>query len=720
MYAGQHPVRYSPNHGPGNQDQRRYQNGGYSQSGWDHGGHANDGYAQNGYPPQGGHNGYPPQGGHNGYPPQGGHYGYPPQGGYGQNYGNRHSPPPSYGTRTPSPQFTEHDESVRREHQDSRYNQLMNNSPAPTSSRRTPDSQFDNSSTIHSSDDDEWQGTTYTVSDEDPAAGVSCTNLLFGSGKKKAGLVNCSVDPNTTEMELNINMPRIKQLEKSVDQYIDRMAPSDANLKSALQAFHCKAEPNHNPQYAQYARYDYDPQYDERYDEPSYIREAYHQQQPRHRPSHQQVRRQMPSEVYESALFSQGSASTEESEEEEIVENTPPYTDTKHALREIIVEDNNDTVSVLSDKHLLRNTGTAPREYQRQPTSPLQHFKAKQGNGTPDAFSPTKRGSPLSPSARSKGFEDLNEKASSYQNVDENGLKKDSESSSLVALLPDEIPGNTDEMQETLTRIESRVNQTKEQHPSFDEPGEIPKVGKSRRKKAEILTDDDEVLDRRIAMRSPRHRMLAKRSEMAEDAPSASDTREEKQEKSWHKKPTSDELMGKSEKVVTDELMGKSKNDTFEDELMGKSRRDPEDELMGRSIKSQNVMAESKRTTSSTTANDYTASTVDNDLEERFKSSLETDIDDGLLGAEDIFSDPYAETEGFEEEVGFGEEVDYMPSTRAAAALIENMMGTLTKQPLRRINEETPNLEDLDFHSCDGTVSVSRSGKKVKDLYRFL
>jgi hypothetical protein len=660
MYAGHHPVRYNPNHGPGNQDQRRYHNVGYSNSGWDHGGHATDGYAHNGYPPQGAHNGYPPQGAHNGYPHQGAHSGYSHQGGHGPNYGNRYSPPPSYGTRTPSPQWTEHDESVRREHQDSRYNQLMNNSPVPTGSRRTPESHLDNSSTIHSSDDDDWQDTSYTVSDEEPAANVSCTNLLFGSGKKQSGLINCNVDPTSTEMELNINMPRIKQLEKSVDQYIDRMAPSDANLKSAIQAFHCKPEPVHNPQYAQYARYDYDTQYDE----PSYIREAYHQQ-PSHHPGHHQVRRPMPSEVYESALFSEGSASTEEEEEEELIENTPPYSNSKHALREIIVEDN-DTVSVLSDRHLL-NVGTAPREYQSQP-SPRRHFTSKQGNGTPNARPPTNRDSPLSPSARSKGFEDFNEKNLSYhQNVDENGLKKDSESSSLVALLPDEIPGEPEEKKETSTRIEYRENETKE-NPSFDEPGEIPKVGKSLRKKAEILTDDDEVLDRRIAMRSPRQRMLTKRSEIAKDAPSSG------------------------------ELMDKSKNDTLEDELM-----------------SQNVMAESKGTTSSTTANDYSASTVDND-EERFKSSLETNID-GLLENRGDFSDPYAGTEGS------GEEVDYMPSTRAAAALIENMMGTLTKQPLRRIAEESdfaPNLEDLDFHSCDGTVSDSRGGKKNKDLYRFL
>lgn len=657
MYAGHHPVRYSPHHGPGYyEDQRRFHQGGYSPNGWsEHGSHAPAGY---------------------------GHNGYPRQGAYGSNYGSRYSPPPSYGTRTPSPQWTEHDESVRREHQDSRYNELMNNSPVPTASRRTPVSQLDNASTIDSSDD-EWQETTYTVSDEEPAASVSCTNLLFGSGKKKAGLINCNrVDPTTTEVELNINMPRMKQLEKSVDQYMDRMAPSDANIKSAMEAFHCKAEPiQSNAQYAQYARYDYDTYYDE----PSYIREAY-QHPP---PSHHQVRRPMPSEVYESALFSEGSASTEE-EEEEVIESMPPYSNTKHAPREIIV-DNHDTVSVLSDRHLA-NMGFTPREqYDRPfPPPPPRHVTSKPAYGS-NPLSPRNRESPLSPSVRSKGFKDSNEKLSMHQNVDENGLKKDSESSSLVPLIPDEIPReekNEETHAESYPKPTLKEDQPAE-NPSFDEPGKIPIVGKSLRKKAEILTDDDEV-DRRMALRSPRQRMLMNRSEAPKDAPSAAD--EYRQEKNSHRSPTTDDQ--------EDELMGKSARAT-EDELMGKSQQDPEDELMGGSqmIMNQNVLAESLL--------------ADND---RAIDSLDTSID-GLLENNDDFVDPYAGMESV------GEEVDYMPSTRAAAALIENMMGTLTKQPLRRISEEgdfPPNLEDLDFHSCDESYSVSARGGGKKDLYRFL
>eukprot|EP00980_Cylindrotheca_fusiformis_P020697 scaffold7738_cov133-Cylindrotheca_fusiformis.AAC.6 len=718
MYAGHHPVRYSP-HGPGYfEGQRRFNygsgysqaGGGYSQAGGGYS-HAGGGYSQAG----GGYSQAGWDGRHQGGHVSAGPYGqnpYPPQGAYGPRYGNRYSPQPSYGgTRSPSPQWTEQEESVRREHQDSRYNQLMNNSPVPTS-RRTPMSGIDNASTIESFDE-EHRGTSYTVAEEEPAASVSCTNLLFGSGKKNPGLINCNqVDPTTTEVELNINMPRMKQLEKSVDKYMmDRMAPSDSNLKSAMQAFHCKAEPVHKGQFAEYARYDYDSYYDE----PSYIREAY-QHPP---PGHYQVRRPMPSEVYESALFSEGSASTEEDEEEELFEDPSSYNHSKYTPREIIVADNHDTVSVLSDRHL-PNVGYSPREEYDRPSSSQRHVSSK-------PFSPTNRDTnPRPTSSPPKGYGGFAKNVSPHQNVDENGLKKDSESSSLVPLTPDEMPAKQEkdkpkETKETSTRVPERTStsvpqttpttstptrtelRTDKSHenPSFDEPGAIPTVNKpSIRKKAEILTDDEED-DRRLALRSPRNRMLMKRSELAKDATSGRE--ESNEEKNWRQSTTADELMAKSDRVTSDKSKAKSEFTTLEDELMSKSQKDSEVELMGQSkMMGQNVMAEP---------------TASPDSIGLSRSAIEASID-GLLEKNDGIADAGVES--------VGEEVDYMPSTRAAAALIETMMGTLTKQPLDRISEEgdfSPNLEDLDFHSCDESCNVSRVSRPrggKKDLYRFL
>ena len=232
MYPQQRQMRYSPHHGHGYyEDQRRYQGSGYSKAGYSHAGYSQQGHGQGGWD-------------HRSY--VSGAYAPP---GYGQPYVGRHSPAQTYGTRSPSPGWTEQ--------QSARYNQ---NSPAPTSARETPvsnvDTQVDNSSTIDSYDED-YAATTYTVSEEEPAVNVSCTNLLFGGGKKNPGLINCNqVDPSTTEVELNLNMPRMEHLEKRVDHYMNQVPSSQSNLRAAVQAFHCKAEPIHSHQFAQYARYD--------------------------------------------------------------------------------------------------------------------------------------------------------------------------------------------------------------------------------------------------------------------------------------------------------------------------------------------------------------------------------------------------------------------------------------------------------------------------------
>lgn len=739
MYAQQRLMRYSPHNGPGyNEDQRRYQGSGYSQAGYSHAGYSHAGYSQ-----QQGHS----QGGwdHRSFV-SGAHA--PP--GYGQVYGSRHSPAPTYGTRSPSPQWTEQ--------YSARYNQNVNNSPVPTSSRDTPysnvDTQLDHSSTIDSYDrEEDYAATTYTVSEEDPVANVSCTNLLFGGGKNKAGLINCNqVDPSTTEVEVNLNMPRMEHLEKRMDHYMNQVPTSQSNLRAAVQAFHCKQEPIHTHQFAQYARYDYDTYYEE----PDYIQQAFQPQvmvPPTPRPP-------VPAQVYGSALFSEGSASTEEDEDPVPVQHyqePAPAQRYQHrrAPREIIV-DNHDTVSVLSDKHLV-NMGVGP--------SP-RHQPNYRDDDALKPFSPTNRASPRTPS-RSKGFKDYNETPPiQNNNVDENGLKKDSESSSLVPMYPDENAPKrkqkskfvedhiveepvltqrtvyrTNDNQSFGESVEVSVFQKRADYgrstkkttseyndnPSFDETvqiretkyesnDEMPSFDESLepmirpKKKAEVLINEDE--NDRAALRSPRNQMMRERTATSSDF---STTNVETQLNNF----VADELMGKSESSEEDAL-GKPREKTWdelmramddkkilEDELMSKSRGKTENELAGNSIgmRGQSVMADSEK------YHEMSSSVPNRDYDDRVTRtpSIESNIDAILQRIE---NEPF---ESLEETAG--EEVDYMPSTRAAASLIESMLGNLTKAPLPKITED----EDFDAGMEALNLDDDEEIKQMKkDLYRFL
>ncbi|CAJ1952452.1 unnamed protein product [Cylindrotheca closterium] len=725
MYAQQRQMRYSPHNGPGYyEDQRRYQGSGYSQTGYSQAGYSHAGYSQQGHSQQG-HS----QGGWDHRSFVSGAHGHQ---GYGQPYANRHSPVPTYGTRSPSPQWTEQ--------QSARYNQNMNNSPVPTSARDTPVSNgdMDHSSTIDSYDQEDYAATTYTVSEEEPAANVSCTNLLFGGGKKKAGLINCNqVDPSTTEVEVNLNMPRMEHLEKRVDHYMNQVPSSQSNLRAAVQAFHCKQEPIHTHQFAQYARYDYDTYYEE----PDYIQNAF-QPQMMMPPT---PRQPVPAQIYGSALFSEGSASTEDEEEPVPVQRFQ----NKRAPREIIV-DNHDTVSVLSDKHLV-NMGIGP--------SP-RHQSNYGNDEAMKPFSPTNRASPRTPS-RSKGFRDYNEiPPMQARAIDENGLKKDSESSSLVPTYPDE---NTPRRQEKSKLVEKPVvvqravyrsndnrsfdesvevsvfqkrtdygRSTKKQtyeyseSPSFDEPVQVRAKPETKyepkdenpsfdesvepmirpRKKAELLINEYE--NDRTALRSTRNHMLKERTETSSNF---SRPRVEAQRSRY----VVDELMGKSEsseedvlgkprEKTWDELMG-TMDDTkiLEDELMGKSRGKPEDMSMG--MRGQSVMADSEK------YHEMSSSVPDRDVDDRVTRtpSIESNID-AILEKID--------NEQFEaEEETVGEEVDYMPSTRAAASLIESMMGSLTKKPLQKIAEDEDFEAGMDALNLDDDEEIKQM---KKDLYRFL
>jgi len=622
----------------------------------------------------------------------------------------------------------------------------VNNSPVPNSARETPvsnvETQMDNSSTLDSYEED-YATTTYTNSEDEPAPNVSCTNLIFGGGKKKAGLINCNqVDPSTTEVELNLNMPRMENLEKRVDHYMNQVPSSQSNLRAAVQAFHCKAEPIHTHQFAQYAQYDYDTYYEE----PDYIRDAFQPQMmvpPTPRPP-------VPTQVYGSALFSEGSMSTEEEEEPVSVQRYQH----KRAPREIIV-DNHDTVSVLSDRHLV-NMGIGP--------SP-RHQPNHGNDDKIKPFSPTNRPSPRTPS-RSKGFKDFNETPRMQANVDENGLKKDSESSSLVAMFPDENAPKRQQksklveepvvVQRTVYRssndnpsfdesVEVSVFQKRtdygrstkktsygyNENPSFDESVEVrakptakyasndenPSFDESvepmirPRKKAELLTSDEE--NDRMPLRSPRNHMSRKPTETSSKF---SRTKVEEQRNKY----VVEELMGKSESSEED-VLGKPRDKTWdelmgamddkkilEDELMGKSRSKPEDELgmsMGR--RGQAVMADSEK------HNEMSSSVPNTDVDDRVTRtpSIESNIDAILEKIDNEAFDTEEETAG--------EEVDYMPSTRAAASLIESMMGTLTKQPLPKIAEDEDFEAGMDALNLDDD-DMEEIKQMKKDLYRFL
>ncbi|KAL3945847.1 MAG: hypothetical protein SGBAC_000119 [Bacillariaceae sp.] len=613
------------------------------------------------------------------------------------------------------------------------------NSPVPNSGRETPasypDTRLDNSSTIDSYDED-YGTATYTVSEEEPAANVSCTNLLFGGGKKKAGLINCNqVDPSTTEVEVNLNMPRMEHLEKRVDHYMNQVPSSQSNLRAAVQAFHCKQEPIHTHQFAQYARYDYDTYYEE----PDYIQNAFQPQQM----VPPTPRAPVPAQVYESALFSEGSASTEEEEEPAPV----PRFQHNRAPREIIV-DNHDTVSVLSDRHLV-NMGIGPSR---------RHQPNRRNDDIMKPFSPTNRESPRTPS-RPKGFKDYTETPKIQANIDENGLKKNSESSSLVAMYPDENTPKRQEkskfveepvvFQETVYKAEDSPSfdesvevsvfqkradysrstkktsygyehnfdepvqahatpttnyESNDENPSFDEPAEAMI---RPRKKAEILTNDE---NDHMAMRSPRNHMLRQRTETTTSNFSRTNVEEQRN------KYIVDELMGKSEsseedvlgkprEKTWDELMGGMDNKKIQDELMGNSQRKLKDELAGISMgmRGQAVMAESEK------YHEKSFSDVDDRINRT--PSIESNIDAILEKIDNEAYEPSEETAG--------EEVDYMPSTRAAASLIESMMGSLTKKPLPKIAEDEDFEAGMDALQLDDD-DMEEIKQMKKDLYRFL
>jgi len=431
----------------------------------------------------------------------------------------------------------------------------------------------------------------------------------------------------------------------------------------------------------------------------------------------------------------------------------------KRAPREIIV-DNHDTVSVLSDKHLA-NMGFNPSPRHR-------HLHQQQHHETNDRmkpFSPTNRASPRTPS-RSKGFKDYNETPFMQANVDENGLKKDSESSSLVAM-PDE---NTPKRQEKKKFVEEPVvvqrtvyrsndnpsfdesvevsvlqkrydygrpnkksNYQNEEIPSFDESVEVrakpaAKSGSSNdenpsfdesvepiirpKKKAEILTSDDE--NDRMVMRSPRNQMLRIRTDTSSNF---STSKVEDQRNKY----VVDELMGKSESSEED-VLGKPREKTWdelmgalddkkilEDELLGKSRK-PGDELAGMSmgVRGQAVVADSEK------YHEMSSSVPNTDVDDRVTRtpSIESNIDAILEKIENEALESEGETAG--------EEVDYMPSTRAAASLIESMMGTLTKQPLQKIAEDEDFAPDMEALNLDDDDDMEEIKQMKKDLYRFL
>jgi hypothetical protein len=568
-------------------------------------------------------------------------------------------------------QWRNQGEAQRKEQQEARYNELMNNSPAPSNpaNRQTPASHLDNASTIASYEEDTWEETTYTVSEEEPLANVSCTNLLFGNGKKNSGLINCNrVNPDTTEVEVSINMPNMEHFEKGVDKYMDRVAPSESNLKSAMQAFHCKQDPIHSAQFAQYERYDYD--------EPSlYAQSQYHQ------PSQMTpmtpmtpMRRSIPTEV--SALFSEGSCSSDEDEDGEDIDMAPRHR--KSTPREIIVQNDDDAVSVLSDRYLV-NMRVGHGRYSGG------NFEGNYGTqskyDTPKPLSPFNKSSAFSPSSKSKSFRDFDKKSAvqkpaMLENLDENGLKKDSESSSLFAVSPTDSAGEAVDRVETkreekkedkrfVTERKKKTLRVKREHSSFDESDDEPE---SHRKPQESAQDDK-----------------------------------------------SDEYMGSSEMDIEVEFMSKQRM-RIGGELVDSSEKDTEDKPWKRSLgmKSQNVLAKTGGTESR-----YSSSRrVYKDTEE-YGNPLETSYDDRSIVSDAYSYKSYLETDN--------DEAKDMPSTRAAAALIETMMGTLNKQPLTRIAEESDQfmstIEDLDFHSSDDSIDVpepTNMKRASKDLYRYL
>ena len=103
-----------------------------------------------------------------------------------------------------------------------------------------------------------------------------------------------------------------------------------------------------------------------------------------------------------------------------------------------------------------------------------------------------------------------------------------------------------------------------------------------------------------------------------------------------------------------------------------------------------------------------------------------TDVDDRVTRTPSIESNIDAilekiDNDAFESEVETaGEEVDYMPSTRAAASLIESMMGTLTKQPLQKIAEDEDFAPDMDALNLEDDDDMEEIKQMKKDLYRFL
>ena len=587
MYAQHHsgtPLRYSPHHGPGfyeEQQRQQFHSGRYSPA---------YGHMQGGYAP----------------------HGYPVHAGYGRTYpGSRViQRPPQYAV----------DEDARREQQDARYSEIMNGSPTPFQPAppnhfmggypgamngqqmpfQPPSEQMGDMSTI---DSEEQEPIEYTVDEEEnPFAKFSCTNLMFGNDQKAI-------------------KKEIKNLEKSVDKYVQK----NPNI---MEAFQCKAEPVHSSkQYAHYVQPDQRTVYMD--------------------PVYGLPQRQMNASVaygasvaYD-ALFSQGSASSEE-EEDVVVEAPVP---SKHAPRDIVIEDHNDAVSVLSDT-FTPQVRTMHRRGQL-PLSP--HNRREYGVPSMSPMKPVNKGffPPSSPPSSNIPTK-MNEK------LDENGLQKDDSNSEDG----DEIDKLIKYWKKRETSISSpqATNVDKYRIPSFDEPKQTPKSHSKTtlRKKAEILDDDN---DTGVVLR--RKREIQERMRETPTNELAGETTE-----------LGDELMGKSPKNEGQSLMAETGGDEMMDAI-------------------EAARASPKKATKR--------------VEQVFEEEEET------------FEDAH------EEEESQGEvEVDYMPSTMAAAALIDSMMGTLDKTRLPKISEDSEYIPPLeDPLSFDGSV-MSRSLSTNKRLYRYL
>lgn len=665
MYATHHsamPHRYSPHLGPGyyEDQQRQFHNGGrYSP------------YAPSGYGPAGGpmHGGYV-------------NNGYPAHNGYAQNYpGSRViSHPPEYLM----------DEETRREHQEARYAEIMNGGqPGPVPVQQPPpqapvtSSEMGDMSTI----DSYGETLGYTVDGEEPVPKMNCTNLLFGKNKKNI------ITPKASE--------KVEQMEKQVQNYMKKNS-------SFMDAFSCKAEPVQSTQVKQFADYSH---YDEPIDPPMMYYDPSYFQPPRRNVVNPSIGGYGQSVIGQSvgygasvafdALFSQGSASSDEDDDEQVAIDVPR---SKYAPREIVVaEDHTDTVSVLSDRlmtpaHHSRPMGQVPfRQYNRpefeavRPNNPAIHAP----------FSPVNNKGYGMSSPHSSSLPVKTEQVTQQMNgmkLDENGLQKDdSNSSSLFAVNASSSNGTADkedkpvvkkdmnsddvdrlikywknrdfsktsesEPKAATAKMEATTTVDKYQvkdegNPSFDEPEQPPRIRTSTlRKKAEILTDDN-----------------------------------------------NSGIVARRKKYLEARLETSNNNvDDDDDEIMASRREERVIRRKGRSLvikskEGQSVMAEAKG-----------GETLESSIESTRASPDKRLVEENVADDEETLGEV---------------EVDYMPSTMAAAALIDSMMGTLNKTKLPKISEDSDYIPPIeDPLSFDGTVTSRMSRKSAgrnSRLYRYL